>query len=1749
MIHKFKYIGILMFVALLAWTGSVYAANPAGGSIKYTYIGPGATPGTHQYYIEAYVYQDCQRLSPRNLTQNITATCSSTGSSTNFTLNYVAYVAPTPFAYGGPYTAITLYSRMDGEEVSDLCDTIMNPLTFPNSSCRTGLGSSGIPGYIKFVYAGNITLSTCNYWTIGLAAGCCRAASINANGGTIYLETQLNNLNFPKNSSPHFSDEIKPFPSACANQIVNYGVGTVDLEGDSLVYALTCSMTRASTCVTYKSGYSATSPVAGFKMDSLTGLIQFTPKITGKIVATFWVKEYERCTGKWKGQTLRDVMFIVTNCVNKNPQDISGISNLIGPRVKKLGKYSLQTCNGETFSFEDTIYDVDKNDTLLFKSNHNVAMPGSRMSINYLAKNKAVVTFTWTTVLGNNPLRSFFLEFNDDNCNYPGHGLSLFEIEIVNSTSAGKDVIVCKGVDTARLVASGGRLYKWRSIYGDSLIWTGTNKNVWVDTTATDTNKRLKFVPTKTTYLEVWSDLNEGCRKAQACTNKDTVKVIAAENYALSKSNDTIICFHDSTIQIQVQPDSNFAFNYKWSPSSRLNHDSIRNPMVTPIRNTWYQVTVTSDSGCIKHDSIYVGVTTPMPDSIIASTTNSIICPGDPTQINLTLGIPPGSCGKTAKKCVGSLFYETSNSTANFNGSGSTGVANWPCAYGGASRSARQQFLYTATELNAMGVRAGIIEGLGFNVVSLNAVGALQGYTIKLKCVPTSVTNLSSWQISGLVTVFNPKTVNPIPGWNLHYFDQNYNYDGVSNLIVEVCWDKGTLPAGANASVAYVATTNNSCVVYTNSAAGACTSQFLTLASRVNRPTLRVSFCGARDSTEFTYKWKPALGLNSDTVKSPIATIFSKKTYSVVLTDTFNKCKDSTTISLDIATLDLTPDTAICAGDTIRVEAKIQSKCSTPGKFSWSPGKYFSDSTISNPKVSLTTTTTLRVTYTDACGCIITDSLTILADSLKPGISITNPNCSSNLGQITISPKGGVGPYLYSIDSGKVYQQDSIFKNILSGYFFISVKDSFGCKSEIIPDTLFNSGAPVIDSLKSGNISCYDANDGQIRIYASGISTQSLFSIDSGATWQKSTLFNSLPTGRYVVYAKGGTGCLSLPKITDLTQPDSISMDLKLYTDSCYEQGHGWAVGYAKGGTGKLNFNWSGVKSGASHLPVISGDSLYSKLFAYNGYKLEIQDSIGCSIDCVFTINQVSPIVFDSTAFKPVTCYGYDDGQIFVWVHGGNKPKNNISYKYSADSGKTFTGPTYSATPNYAIFQKKINGFPLSAKTHKIVVKDSRGCIGDTTITVTEPPKVELSTLQDSFKICVSTCTKLEVFAVGGNSTNHKYHWTPTVSNTGVANVCPKKDEVYTVYASDEKGCASNSLLLKVDLYDSLNVNVVGDSTICYGDFTQLKALPSGGKGKSYNFTWQPFRGLSNAFINNPVASPNQRTTYVIKLYDECGSTPVYDSISIRILDLPKADFEADTTDGCPPFTSTFKQLSPNTVNCIWEFGDGTFANTCQDVRKEFITSGVFDAKLVVYSLDGCKDSIIKPKYITSYQIPEADFSVSPQPTSILNTNIEFTDNSQGRIKGWEWNFAGIDTSLERNPVFRFPDDKSGSYLVRLDVKTENECSNSVIKKVIIDPSFYLYIPSSFSPNGDGINDTWKPVLTGFEQDFYSLLVFDRWGEIVFESRVPGESWDGKSSSNGSLVQNGVFTYVIVVGDALDEKSRHEETGSITVIR
>jgi gliding motility-associated-like protein len=1699
------------------------ASHISGGSIKYKSL------GNNLYYIEAAVFRDCNGAGYSSRTETVDAVCTSNSGAgwTVHTVSHLAFVAPTPAPFGGPYGGITVgtgTNALVAEEVSDVCDKLLDPSRSPSTKCRNRNNTA--QGYMRFKFSAVITLSSCNWWRLGFSPVCCRnTGSSNTSSGGMYVHTFINTKDFPTNSAPDFADEVKPIPSACVGKKVYYGIGTIDYDGDSLRFELACAMQDSTRCVSYSSGFSAKVPAAGMKMDSVTGLLSFTPATAGKRVVAFWVKEYERCTGVLKAKTLRDVQFRVESCSNNVPRDVSGISNIQGNNFTLLDSFRMEVCNGEYITFEDTIVDIDsaagKPDTLLFSSNYDKVLTGATMTVNYITKTKAVVKWSWRASIGINPVKIFYLVFNDDFCDYPGNGFSVFELNVRNSTNGGRDTAVCRG-DTVHLNASGGKLYQWKSVYGDSLYYSGPKQNIWSDTTIADTNRTMKFLPSKTTLLEVWSDLQEGCIAAQACSVRDTIKIVVADTFNVSMHMDTLICFNDSTIPIFVKPDrTTSTYNYKWSPSGYVDYDTVRNPNATPILSKPYYVTVTSDSGCVRTDSMKLNVTPPFPSKITATASDTDVCQGTKTTLDLEMGYRPTACGLTKGICIGAVQkLDLGNGTTKNASTGGVGAVMWPCPYGNDKESSRQQFLYRSGELSASGVSNGIIQGIGFYVEDIKGTSTYSKYSIKLKC--TSKNALSAAFEAGAVQVFTPKTVTIQKGWNYHAFNTDYDYDGSSNLLVEICYENsGT---SLNSEVRYTTTSFQSCVVAYGSSA-MCATQFISLSSYVNRPNIQFSVCQAPDPGAFTYKWTPSTYLNHDTIKSPIATIGDSLTYYAFIEDTFKKCSGvSTKIHIDLIALDLSKDTILCPLDTIGIDAKPRTTCSGIRTYKWTASDtsaYISNDTVSNPQVMAQVNTEFYLSFNDTCGCTINDTFRIDMRKLAPPtINRTPPNCGKDNGVLQIIGNGGLSPYSYTLAGGgkNLANSNGVFNTLNNGYYTLRVTDDGKCFTEFV-DTFTNT-APIIDSITSENLICYKEQDGEIDIFASEGIPPLAYSIDGGANYLTANSFSALEAGKYSVIVMSNDLCTTKPIEITLIQPDSLFATLYYSEVTCNGDGDAWANGVAFGGTTPYNYNWGNGSIQDSALNLSGGlDSLV------------LTDVNSCRYSKTINILEFPEVVLDSVDYTNSSCNAYDDGKIEMFARGGKQ-----ALFYSKNQGGTYT--------QFNSFSK------LEPETYYLSVRDINNCAAYDTIKTIEPPEVRLTAAFDSTRICVSTCADMVVNGSGGNISKYSYHWTPGISSTlQVQRVCPDESSTYWVYAKDTAGCISLTKKIRVELFDSLKVETSEDREICLYQNTELPVVASGGDGRGFVYQWFPQIGLNNPNLSNPIASPDVATTYTVILRDLCGSPSASNTVRVEVRPLPMIDFTADVTEACHPAKIIYRNTSPNQgLDCVWDFGNGIQFNSCLEAPTIYNRPGTYNVTLSISDEFGCRDSLTKGSFVNVLRSPFPLFDWEPEKPTTQNPDVQFKDLSVLDIVEWEWTFGSFGTSNEQHPKVSFPETHEDRYPVKLSVKGENGCAADTIYIIEIGPEFSLYIPKAFSPNGDGINDVFIPVGKGIDPEEFQMFVYNRWGELLFKSINPSEGWDGTDSRSGEVMKAGVYPFRFLIGDTFNDKERHEYRGTVTIV-
>ncbi|MEX2595823.1 MAG: gliding motility-associated C-terminal domain-containing protein, partial [Salibacteraceae bacterium] len=229
----------------------------------------------------------------------------------------------------------------------------------------------------------------------------------------------------------------------------------------------------------------------------------------------------------------------------------------------------------------------------------------------------------------------------------------------------------------------------------------------------------------------------------------------------------------------------------------------------------------------------------------------------------------------------------------------------------------------------------------------------------------------------------------------------------------------------------------------------------------------------------------------------------------------------------------------------------------------------------------------------------------------------------------------------------------------------------------------------------------------------------------------------------------------------------------------------------------------------------------------------------------------------------------------------------------------------------------------------------------------------------------------------------------------------------------------------------------------------------------------------------------------------------------------------------------------------LWDFGDGySREDTAEHVYEN--RSGKirnYSVKLDITSNQGCFSSYTLDSFIAVLPQPTAAFESTPDLNGVKTTEplVQFKDNST-QANWLRWDFGDGTTTNEKNPAHQYT--REGEYTVTLVAKNFLQCADTISKVAIVKHANTPFIPSGFTPNGDGTNDVF--FMEGI-QDMVNIKmeIFDRWGNLVFSGEGKDVVWDGTNSQN-RIVQQGVYAYRISYADELGEEFVHQ--GNVTVL-
>lgn len=735
------------------------------------------------------------------------------------------------------------------------------------------------------------------------------------------------------------------------------------------------------------------------------------------------------------------------------------------------------------------------------------------------------------------------------------------------------------------------------------------------------------------------------------------------------------------------------------------------------------------------------------------------------------------------------------------------------------------------------------------------------------------------------------------------------------------------------------------------------------------------------------------------------------------------------------------------------------------------------------------------VTVLDAEGCSTTRNITLTE---KEGISLVTSTtpiiCAGELGRANVIATGGNGNYQYSWNDS-ANQENPTAQNLVAGEYEIVVVDDNGCRTAQ-SITIQDNTIPVDIRFDKKDISCFEGSDGTINALIESPSNNLSYQWSTGAT---SASLSNLPADTYQLSITDENGCLHQETIV-VSEPTALVTETITNPISCFGETDGTINLDIAGGTPNYTFIWSDNPT----LNVPNRTNL-----AVGDYQLTVSDANNCGAFLDFTITDKAPIRLISDQ-SPASC-NVADGIITVGVIEGN---STYDFAWEDDPNRTT-----------AI----ANG--IRTGIYVVTVSDAEGCDTTTTINLAEKEGISLVTSTTPIN-CADELGKASVMATGGNG-NYHYLWDdPAAQESPTAENLTAGD--YTILVLDDNGCKNSMSIIIADNTIPVDINYNKKDIRCFGDndgqITTLVNSPSN------NLQYQWSNGeTSTDLINIPA------DTYQLTITDDNGCTHE----EMIIITEPEELFVETILDPitCPGREDGVLTLLPmgGTPPYLYSKDGRRFTN-----KNEFfdLTPGIYAP--AIQDANNCSVPIVPIEVAEALPLTIAldhltlEETIPQEITPIIN-------NGNGELS-FTWSGSNLD-DLSCTDCPSPTITPTNSQIYRVNVVDENGCTAEARVRVLVEKNRNIYVPTGFSPNGDGSND--RLTVHGLEgTEILSFKIFDRWGELVFASGAfevndLAAGWDGYFK--GKPMSTNVFAWIVEA--RFSDGSLRLEKGHSTLIR
>jgi len=764
-----------------------------------------------------------------------------------------------------------------------------------------------------------------------------------------------------------------------------------------------------------------------------------------------------------------------------------------------------------------------------------------------------------------------------------------------------------------------------------------------------------------------------------------------------------------------------------------------------------------------------------------------------------------------------------------------------------------------------------------------------------------------------------------------------------------------------------------------------------------------------------------------------------------------------------------------------------------PYTFSWP------DSTQLNYNLNLESGSSI-VSISDNLGC--TSSVEIEITQPEELIVLLYESDSTSCftacnGFAHVSVSGGTSPYFYLWENGET---DSLTNALCTGINTVVVTDSHNCIDSLSfainsPDSIF-----IIDNSIT-NVSCYGYCNGNISIDVSGGITPYSYEWTNG---DDSIYSDSLCPGLVNVTITDANLCASVFSYA-IEEPDPLQVSINQIDISCYGETNGIIDLTVIGGVAPYSYLWNDSLVTEDLMNIPSGD-----------YSVTISDANSCTYSSEIEISSPAPLIA-TIEYSDLLCYGDFSGQISISnITGGTTP-----YSFIWSTGDTTAGIT-----------------GLSSGLYYLTIYDSNDCMVEISQLIKEPTQLEIG-LPNHYSLCNEEFVIIDPLENGGTP-EYYYHWS-TGSSDSLILVYPVEAGLYLLTITDANGCMTYDSIL-IGVHPGITFEAFASNDIvCPNIPVTISGIYEGGTGGPYTIT------LNDSVVELPlIYYPSGTDTLILVVNDSCSNT-ASDTVVMNTYTVNMPDLYPSAYSGCQPLEIEFI-LDTTCAECtyFWHITDGSyvFESTEPTLNHIFEHSGNYSLELYYSNEYGCVDSLFRENFISVFPIPEADFHPNPSVMDMFHALCTFYNQSEGASQ-YYWNFGDGNTSNLENPEYYYS--TPGSFWVELVAISDNGCTDTTGLYVIVNEIFTFYAPTAITLDKNNINDVFRVLGTGIDEENFNLYIYDRWGEQIFHSENIMIGWDGKVKNGDKIAPIGSYVWLSTFKDFMGNS--HEYSGIVTIIK